>query len=120
MNMRDRLINTWVQPATVETEWYGPKGHQIRAWHVERFIWRTEDIPLYRVAMAETLATPMTDTVRLRLNTLATRTLEYVPTGRIMYDNTRAHTEAVLFEYCLKQARENGVPSTTTSPKEKK
>lgn len=103
---RSRLTNVWRAPAIEETEWHGPDGHNVRAWHVERYIWRTEDIPLYRVVIGEALNTPLSDVARNKWATLSTRTLEYVPTGRIMYDNTRAPAEATLFEYRLKDARD--------------
>lgn len=105
MNFRERMVRTYVGPAVEEiSEWGGPKGHHITTWHVERYIWRTEDLPSYIVPVTEALNTPLTGA--RPFGDLETRRLEYIPTGRIMYDNTRPVVGAVLFEYRLKDARE--------------
>ncbi len=99
------LIKYHLRPAIEEiTEWYGPKNHSLRAWHVERYIWRDQDAPLFRVALGEALATTMTNT-RI-YDDINTRFLEYVPTGKIMYAEVRGRGSAILFEYRLKESRE--------------
>lgn len=113
--MHERLIKTmrrealWrVSEESCEIERLPGYGHgfggRARAWRVERYIWRTEDLPSYRVAIAETLNSPLSNCEPG--DTLSTRTIDYVPTGRIMYDNSMPKVEAVLFEYRLKDARD--------------
>jgi hypothetical protein len=105
---KSQLIENWVRPAFYideQREWYGyPKKHSLRTYHVERYIWREEDIPLYRVALGETLHTDMTHTNPTH-QPIETRILEYVPTGKIMYVHEPL-ARAVLFEYRLKEARD--------------
>lgn len=112
MNESSRIKKTYLRPAIFEVdhEWtqtrFGNNSH-LREYLIERYIWRTEDLPSYRVAVGENLNTPCSHTAMPPTAfTLETRFLEYVPTGRIMYDNTKPMAEAVLFEYRLKPARD--------------
>ena len=100
--LAEELVRSRVRPAIIDEtmKW---SGHTGTVWHVERYIWRTEDVPLYRVAVGEALNTPLLQD--RPHTTLETRMLEYVPTGRIQYDNSSPPAKAVLFEYRLKQAR---------------
>lgn len=106
MEAKKQLIKTRVKPALIEetVEWSGPKKHTGTVWQVERYIWRTEDLPLYRVAVGEAMNSPFAHS--RPQDVLQTRTLEYVPTGRIYYVNTPLQPETVLYEYRLKDARE--------------
>lgn len=70
-------------------------------------IWVDMHIPEYRVAIPEDVMWRK-DTEKLCKESswkpgddIETRFLTYVPTGRVVYDNTKPHREAIVYEYIL-------------------
>lgn len=104
LNIRQAILKLFVSPAMTEHHWgyEGRHRHRPTTFDVERYIWRTEDVQVYRVAIPESFR-GLTQTKPG--DELSTKTLEYVPTGRIRYVND-PRQQLVLFEYRLREARE--------------
>lgn len=85
----------FIQPGItlIETEW---QKHHGMAFEITTKIWVDQHLPEYRIAIPEA--------TRFRENTWAPiemRFLTYIPTGRVVYDNTVPHAEAIVYEYIL-------------------
>lgn len=65
-------------------------------------IWVDKHLPEYRVVIPElgkcreVMLEHLSDYLPIE-----TRTITYVPTGRVIYDNSKPHAEAVVYEYIL-------------------
>lgn len=89
----------------VETEHERRQGRASRlscVFEVTTKIWVDYHMGEYRVAIPEN---PKWKAEALEhwdsLYPLETRFITYVPTGRVIYDNTKPHAEAVVYEYIL-------------------
>ncbi len=82
----------------------GPEKGRIAEFVIARYIYRAFDLPEYRIAVPEQIHA---ENFMIRdLNSIKTRTITYVPTGRIIFDNELGGNEPYLFEYCLREARD--------------
>lgn len=97
-------IRKWyIEPplTLIETEYEKLEGRGFgsrAAFEVRTKIWVDQHLPLYRVVIPEVVEWPALKTypapVKLKF-------LTYIPTGRVVYDNTLPHPEAIVYEYIL-------------------
>ena len=102
MSESKRVREHYIRPPIVEIETDWQKKTYGMQFHVERYIWLTESTPEYRVAIPENLNF---DGSHKWSSTIETRFITYVPTGRIVYDNTKPpKPEPIVYEYKLQHA----------------
>lgn len=106
MSVSDDIKRTLIRPAItlIENEW---NKHQHHQYKVEPKIWLDVNMPDYYVLIPETLAF---DLNFQRHHDIETRKLRYINTGRIYYDASKPHKEAVCFEYILENIYEGFQP----------
>ena len=77
-------------------------------FQVEQFIWVDAKLPEYRVAIPEVVSEWADDEGPWRnaYGGIQTRTLTYVPTGKIIYDNTLPPATAIVWQYKLQSSRD--------------
>lgn len=70
------------------------------AFEVKTKIWADAYLPEYRVAIPEIISFRNEQLEHWSsILPIETRYITYVPTGRVIYDNTKMHKEAVCYEY---------------------
>lgn len=93
----------------IETEFEKRQGRASTlscAFEINTKIWLDQRLPQYRFAIPESLIhraellEHWTET-----HPIETRFLTYIPTGRVIYDNTKPHAEAIVYEYILESLK---------------
>lgn len=73
-------------------------------FHIERFVFIDQLMSEYRVIIPEETSEWAPDEKNYRLRRgIQTRSITYLPTGKVIYDNTLHPARAVVFEYELEQ-----------------
>ncbi len=89
----------------IETEYEKRQGRASKlacAFEITTKIWVDQHLPEYRVAIPEQMQHREEELEHLSsLYPIETRFITYIPTGRVIYDNTKPHVEAVVYEYIL-------------------
>jgi hypothetical protein len=111
MDTAKQIKKAYLRPAIIvpETEWRTWNGTKYKLSHcfeVLQYIWVDMHLPEYRVAIPENPLEWETDELPFRGSCVETRFLTYVPTGRIVYDNTLPESKAVVWEYRLHHSRD--------------
>lgn len=71
-------------------------------FEIQTKIWVDQHVPEYRVAIPENFQWRAEHLEHWQtIWPVETRMITYVPTGRVVYDNTKPHKEAVVYEYIL-------------------
>lgn len=87
----------------LDTEWEKRQGRASKlscAFEVKMKIWLDQNLPEYRIAIPENLSHRSEQLEHWSMAyPIETRFITYKPTGRVVYDNTKPHREAVVFEY---------------------
>lgn len=98
MSEAKRIKDHYIKPpiTMVETDYEKRRGGA--RFHVKTHIWIDQHLPEWRVAIPE--STQLSAYCRER-DPLETRFIIYVPTGRVVYDNTLPPAKAVIYEYIL-------------------
>lgn len=89
----------------VETEWekiQQTKYKRNKIYEITTKIWVDRHVPEYRVAIPENFVAKAEYLEHWdKLYPADMRMITYVPTGRVIYDNTKPHIEAIVYEYIL-------------------
>ena len=107
MNEAKRIKEHYIRPPIVmiENEFEKRQGRASKlhcAFEVEVYIWVSQHLPEYRVAIPESLQNRMEMLEHWSaIHPVEMRFITYIPTGRVVYDNTKPHKEAICYEYVL-------------------
>lgn len=107
MSESKQVKEYYIQPpiSLIETEHEKREGRasSLRAvFEVRTKIWVDQYLPEYRVAIPESMKNRNEVLEHLAAYyPIETRFITYVPTGRVVYDNTKPHKEAIVYEYIL-------------------
>lgn len=100
--MRESKTATWIKKYYVEPpiiliehQFYHHDGMQ---FEINTKIWVDQHLPEYRIAIPEK---PGWDKERLASSAIEMRFITYIPTGRVVYDNTLPAQTAIVYEYIL-------------------
>lgn len=98
MSEAKRIKEYYIEPpiSLIETDWQ--KRRNGCQFEITTKIWVDKHLPEYRVAIPEAFNGPAP---RSPVEPIETRFITYIPTGRVIYDNTKMHAEAIVYEYIL-------------------
>lgn len=107
MSEEKRIKEYYIEPpiSIVEIEWEKRQGRASKlscVFEINTKIWLSEHLPEYRVAIPENMQNRSEQLEHwTEFYPVEMRFITYVPTGRVIYDNTKPHSEAVVYEYIL-------------------
>lgn len=102
-----RIRDYYIEPPlmVIENEFEVRAGRAKGLWcafEVRTKIWVDQHLPEYRVAIPEAMENRKEMLEHwAEISPIEMRFLTYIPTGRVVYDNTKPHVEAVVYEYIL-------------------